>query len=373
LTLAGIAAVIALASGGPEPRAKWGYTAATLAFLLSTAQAAPLAALIPRLVKGFWATPLHRAADLFGLTGLVTAPLFIVLLFQLPDWTGRESMWSGWPRAPQLWDIVAVVVLALAGLALVYVICLPDVGPRRPRAGWRGGERQWTVLTSGLVLVAGFYAMLLVFVHLLLTADLSMSLVPKWQSPEIPPFHVIAAIQAGIATVLLVAGALRRFGRLGHYLDLDPFWGSAKLLLALAMLFFYFFWSEFLVDWYGRTDKELNHLEVLMFGPYVIPFAGSLLLQFFLPFALLIWNRVRVSITGPIVASALILAGNYLLQVWLFVPAWAVAGPVTEDLAAIPAPRWPGPLDALVLAGGPAAAGLLVLLAMRFVPPIAIW
>src|SRR5207247_5981814 len=122
------------------------------------------------------------------------------------------------------------------------------------------------------------------------------------------------------------------------------------------------FWSEFLVDWYGRKPEEQTLLALLEFGPYVGAFAASLLLQFVLPFVLLIWNRIRVSIGGPVVAATCAVAGNFLLQVWLFVPAWAVAEP-----------RWPDAADALIMIGWPAAEILAVLLALRVAPPISTW
>src|SRR5439155_11350427 len=85
------------------------------------------------------------------------------------------------------------------------------------------------------------------------------------------------------------------------------------------------------------------------------------------------WNPIRVSINGPVLVSALVVAGNFLLQVWLFVPAWNVAGPVRAELERIPPPHLPGVLDALIIAGWPSAAVLLVLLALRVAPPIAVW
>src|SRR5688500_13250230 len=71
LAAGAVVALGLLAAGGPEPRARWGYTAATLAFLLSAAQAAPILALVSRLGRGHWGIPLRRAAELFAVAGLV--------------------------------------------------------------------------------------------------------------------------------------------------------------------------------------------------------------------------------------------------------------------------------------------------------------
>src|SRR6188508_398234 len=113
LAVGGIIALALLAAGGPEPRVRWAYPAAMLSFILSSAQAAPILALATRLTRGYWSVPLRRLAELGAVAGLVTAPLFILLLVQLPDWHHRPSIWQDWPGAPQLWDSIAIVLLAV--------------------------------------------------------------------------------------------------------------------------------------------------------------------------------------------------------------------------------------------------------------------
>src|SRR5579862_2643166 len=71
LALAGLIALILLVLSGPEPRAKWGYAATILAVLLGAGQGGPIIVFISRFAKGFWAVPIRRAGELFGVTGLV--------------------------------------------------------------------------------------------------------------------------------------------------------------------------------------------------------------------------------------------------------------------------------------------------------------
>jgi hypothetical protein len=389
LAAAGVFGLASLVAGGPEPRAKWGYPAAVLAFLLSTAHAAPILALMTRLAKGFWGIPLRRVAELFAVAGLVTTPVFILLLFQLPDWRGRPSIWFDWPGGPHVWDSLAIILFSLLGLALLYLSSLPDLaaaGDARMAArhgarplgarlalGWTGSVRQWQVLSGGVVVLGAFYLMLYAFVHLLLVSDLAISLVPGWHSSIIPPYHGISGLQAGVAATLLMLAGLRRFRGLRRYIGLDPFWGGAKLMLALSLLFFYFTWIELLTLWYGRTPDEQQVLGLMMFGPYLWLFVVSFGLNFVLTFVLLIWNPIRVSIKGPTCVAALVLIGNFVDRIRIYVAAWSVAGPAGEHLEHLPPTQYPGLVDVLVLLGMPAAVGLLYLLALRLVPPISLW
>ncbi len=375
LAIVGLAALIAKVMGGPLPYTKWGYPAATLAFLASTAQAMPMLAFASRLARGYWAVPLRRIAELGALSGLVTTPLFILLLFQLPDFYGRPSIWFDWPGSPQLWDSIMMALLTFTGLAIVYFSSRPDRSllSGRTDPAWFGTGRQWDVLSVGLVVLGAFYLMVYVFVHLFIVSDLAISLVPGWHSAVFPPYHAISGLQGGLATTLLVGGALRRFGGLDRYIGLPAFWGASKLLLGLSLLFFYLTWSEFITYWYGRTPEERFLLDLFMFGPYLALFILSLCMNFVFPLLLLIWNPIRVSIRGPIFVAAIIFLGNLIDRIRIYVASWSVAGPVGPHYEFAPPAYLPEVGDILVLVGGVSAVAFIYLLALRMIPPISLW
>ena len=366
LTLVGAIGVLGVVAQGPEPRARWGYLAATLSFLLSAAQLAPAVALASRLGRGFWGAPLRRMADLLALTGLVSAPLTILLLMQLPDWLGRPSIWSDWPGAPRVWDVVAAIGLALTGLALAWLTTLPDRHPR----GFVGGMRQWQVVTSGLVVLGAFYTMLAVFVHLLLASDLVLSLVPGWHSAVMPAYHVVSGFEAAVALVFLAALVAPR-----PRLRPATIAATAKLLLALALLWFYLQWCELLTDWYGRTPDEQGVLALFMFGPGGGLFAVAVVCEFLAPVLMLIWERARTSAAMTALVAIFVLMGSYVDRIRLYVGAWSVATQRPEEhlpdtLAALPVPTLP---EVAACVGALALVGLLMLIAVSRVSPVADW
>jgi Ni/Fe-hydrogenase subunit HybB-like protein len=384
LGVVGLAGLAMLASGPAEPRARWGYAAAVFAFLFSTFQAAPALAFMTRLAKGFWGIGLRRAAEIGALAGLVTTPLFIVIANQLPVWHGRNSIWFDWPGAPQLWDAIAVITLTVAGLGLLYLTAIPDFAAssqlrggsfaRALSLGWSGTQRQWKVLSAGAVVLGAFYLMMYVIVTVFIVSDLAMSLVPGWGSSVMPPYFGVSSLQAGLALTLLIAGGLRRFGGMRPYIRLDAFWGAAKPLLAMSLLFFYFTWSEIIIPWYGRTPKEQAILELLMFGPYLPLFIISVLCNFVLPFFLLIWNPIRVSIGGPILVAAIIVFGNFIDRIRIFVASWSVAGPPgIHQIEHVPPPYPPGIPEVLIMVGAVAAVGAVYLLALKLIPGVSVW
>jgi hypothetical protein len=359
--LAGLVALALLARGGPEPRGRWGPVAAALALLLSTGQAAPVLAFATRLARGHWAAPLRRAAELGAVAGVVSAPVGLVLLAQLPDFRGRPSIWLDWPGAPGLWDGLAFVLLALVGLALAWAAALPDLAAARDRGArlagrlaldWRGTTRQWRALARGLTALGGLYLMLFVFVHLLVSSDLAMSLVGGWHSPNIPPYHAVSALEGGVATAVLALWLLRGG-------PVDAFHAAGKLLLALALLCFYFNWAEFLTYWYGRTPDEQRLLRLLMLRPaFAAAFVGCVAL----PLLILLWNRWRASVGGVTLAAAGVLVGLLADRLRIYGPAWSEVGAAGSS-----------PLAWGALVGLAAGAACLYLLLLRVVPGVSAW
>lgn len=365
LSALGVYALAQIASSGSQ--ADWGYVAAAEAFVLSSLAAAPPLAFASRLGRGVWGVSARRLADLCALSALVILPMDVLLVRHLPDWHGRPGIWLDWPAAPGVWHTLGPALLVAAGLALLGCTSLPDTR-------WRvGSPQQWYVVALAAKALGALYLMALVFVHLLVTSDLGMSLVPGWQSANFPAYHAVSALEGGVATTVVGLAVLRGPGGLGERVPRTVFHACAKLLLALALLWFYFSWAEFLTYWYGRTPAEQDLIALLMFGSSRVLYVGAALGTFVLPVALLIWNPIRASVRGATVAAALILVGTLLDRVRVYASAWTVAGPVSERMAVVPPLVPPSLPDVLILLGAPAVSVLLVSLAARVIPPLSGW
>ena len=65
LLILGIVGFVLRLMDGVNSTSIWGYHAALFAFILTTAQAAPMVAIATRLAKGHWNRPITRASELF--------------------------------------------------------------------------------------------------------------------------------------------------------------------------------------------------------------------------------------------------------------------------------------------------------------------
>jgi molybdopterin-containing oxidoreductase family membrane subunit len=224
------------------------------------------------------------------------------------------------------------------------------------------------VLTRGIIALGSLYAMIVVFVHLLVVSDLAVSLVPGWHSAVIAPYHVSSGFLAAIATAVLMLGAT-------HQLDARIARSCAKLLLALALLWFYFVWCELLTNWYGRTPDEQSVLSLFMFGPGAGLFAVAALCEFAVPLVVLVWNGARSSPTVVTVVALVVVLGSYADRVRLFVPAWTVIAPPAAQHLPDHLPSLPLPDLAVASAciGMLALTTLVIASAVRRVSPVSDW
>ena len=397
LFVLGIIGFVIRLQDGVSNTAVWGYHAALFAFLLTTAQAAPIVAIAPRIAMGHWRRPISRAAELFTVVGLFNLLLFIPLLWVLPSLDdGRRSLWfigsnSVSAYSPHIWATVSLVFLVVCGLALLWLSGLPDLAAirdsstgRRRRVfarlafGWRGTSRQWHMLYHRMGILGAFYFIALVTVHFFISVDFAMALVPGWIDALFPATHAVNSLQAATATVLVTMLILRRFGGYEDYIGLDQFWGLGKLLFALSLLWFWFWFSSFNVLWYGAKPNEQAALQLLMFGPYLPVFIAVFILNFVTPLFAMIWNPLRKSIWGPTLIATGVLIGTLLDRIRIYVAVYSVPGigdPEVDKhaLNTIPDAVLPQVADVLIWVGAIAGSVLVYLLATRVFPPINVW
>ena len=162
---------------------------------------------------------------------------------------------------------------------------------------------------------------------------------------------------------------------LEKYVHLDAFWSLGRLLFALTLLWVYFFYSSFIVFWYGRSETDIATLELLIKGPMLYAFVAGITLIWFVPWWILIWNRVRRSVNGMAFGASIILVGLLLDRMRIFVPAWSVPPEQIHEkwLHTIPDTIFPDVFDVLIMVGLISLATLAVMLMTRVIPALSVW
>lgn len=384
----GLLGIMIRISGGFDDHSEWGYTAATLAFLVTIFAAAPIVSIGQRYIKSNWRRPITRISEIYGITGILALLLLIPLLKSLPPLEGRNNIWFDWPTfAPMGWSLIIFGSLALTGLVLLWAVALPDLAAARDHLppstrrrlintlslGWTGYLRQWRVHRWGLLTIGAIYLMLFMLVQTLISSDLSAGLLPGYKDAIFPAFQTLQGLQGSVAIVLITMFIVRNAGGYQRYIGVDQFWALSKPLLAFSLLWFYFWWSTFITLWYGRMPGEQELLKFLMFKTYLVPFLFAFFLNFLIPLLALMWNPVRKSILGPTLVAVGILIGSMFNQVRMYVSAFSVEDPTTHILEALPSVQLPDVADILIMVGAVAAPALLFMLVTKIIPVISIW
>lgn len=384
--IVGIIGLIALVVGpllhGYANRQAWTYVGVAFLYLMSTAAAAPCVSTALRVARSHWRRPINRASEIWAITLIIPLVLFLLLLGTLPGTKYRLSIWFGWPLSPWLWDGLLVLGTVICGYLFLWYSSIPDLAIVRDQRdgaargwiarlalGWRGSHREWRTFEKFVNNIGVLYVFFYVATMTVLASDFIIAMIPGYFTAIFPAYFTITSFEAGIALTIVTMAALRRWGGAEDFIGLEQFWALGKLQLAFGLLWFYFWWSEFIIFWYGRTEREINVLNYLVAQVYRWPFILTFVLCFLAPLLLLMWNPIRRSIKGPTVVAILVLIGNLIDRIRLVSAGFSVPNITERELhTPLPAMYFPNVIDLLILLGAVAGALALVLLALRALP-----
>jgi hypothetical protein len=375
--LVGAAAFAAALAGGATVRA-WQAFHVNFLFWRGLAFAGVVISAILRLTESRWGWTVRRLGECSA------ALLPLVLLLQLgivAGWGTLGPELGDVARAKQLWlapsslllrDGVALLLLVALALAYVYFSLRPDLGAAKeagkaagPLAdrltrGWRGAAAE----AARARRITGVLAPLLVLGYCLgftlFGIDQVMGLDPTWTSTLFGAYFFITSLYLGWAALAAAAALvrLRGFRELGPAMDDDVLHSLGKLLFAFCFLALDFFWSQFLVIWYGNLPEETPFvLRRVREQPWADVAFTVLLFCFLVPFVALLFKRIKRDPRTLLIVSLLVAGAMWLERFLLVVPSvWQGGG--------LPL----GFLELGVTAGFCGAAGLCYLWLLRRVP-----
>jgi hypothetical protein len=126
-----------------------------------------------------------------------------------------------------------------------------------------------------------------------MSVDWVMSLDPHWYSTI---FGVLMLGGQGLSTLaftIMVLAALVRFPPMSAVADADKFHDLSKLMFAFVMLWAYFSVSQLIIIWSANLPEEVPFYLERLHGHWAPISIALLLLQFVLPFMLLLSRRLK--------------------------------------------------------------------------------
>ena len=276
LVLAGLVALGALsfvvALAGRSGTHAWAVFLVNLLFWSGLSAAGPAIAGIFELTEARWAGRLRRIATTTVAFMPVSFVLFLLLMVGLRTlypWVAvpipKKAAWLNVPF------FVLRTIVGVGALYWVSVRFAKAVHASRAGASEEPGRAERARLAVWLLF-------LFVIVGSLLGYDLVMSLDPHWFSGLLGGYVVVGMIYSGFAFLVLLTG-LHSFGRPGWVMPPKEMQDLAKLVFATSVLWMYFFWSQYLVIWYGNVPIETRFVLARFF---VDPWRSLSLVAFFI-------------------------------------------------------------------------------------------
>jgi hypothetical protein len=257
----------------------WAVFLANLLFWSGLSAAGPAIAGMLELTEARWAARLRRIATTTVAFMPVSFVLFLLLLVGLralyPWVTEPIAQKAAWLNVP---FFVLRTVVGVGALYWVSVRFAKAVHGSPAGAAEEPGRAQRARLAVWLLL-------LFVTVGSLLGYDLVMSLDAHWFSGLLGGYVVVGMLYSGFAFLVVLTG-LYSFGRPGWALPPKEMQDLAKLVFATCIVWMYFFWSQYLVIWYGNIPVETRYVLQRFFeDPWRILAIGAFIIGWLIPFS----------------------------------------------------------------------------------------
>jgi Ni/Fe-hydrogenase subunit HybB-like protein len=231
-----------------EPATTWGIYLVNLLFWSSLAITGPAVAGMIQVTEGRWSPGMKQLA----LTTAGFLPISFVLFLVL--FAGRAVLYpwvntpvpvkAAWLNVPFMSLRIGVGVLVLYAVAMAFIRAVIAEG--RGADGAPAAARRNRLATILL--------MLYVVVLSLWGFDLIMSLDPYWYSGLFGGYYVVTSLYTGFGLVTFLA--IRETARGRVNLAPKAIQDVAKLTFAMCIMWMYFFFSQYLVIWYGNVPIE---------------------------------------------------------------------------------------------------------------------
>ncbi len=363
---------------GMQQPVTWGFYIVNFVFFIGISHAGTLISAILRLSKAEWRRPITRMAEV--ITGIV---LMIGALHPIID-LGRPDrllhiFYNGRLQSPLLWDVTSITAYFIASTVYLYVPMIPDIARMRDRGvrpqwlyrvlawGWIGTPEQERVLNRAINILMIMVIPIAVSVHTVISFIFAMTLQPGWHSTIFGPYFVVGAIHSGIAGLFLVMIVFRRVYHLENYIKQIHLYQLSRLMLAMAVLWFYFTFAEYLTGFYGREPVEFSIIMYKFTGRYMWPFWLMIVTNALVPVVILASKRF-CTVRGISIASICVLLGMWLERLNIVAP--TLENPAVPFPAHYYFPTW---VEWGVFAWGIGVFCLGFLVFAKFFPLISIW
>ncbi|HEY9164215.1 MAG TPA: hypothetical protein VIN57_06360 [Magnetovibrio sp.] len=148
--------------------------------------------------------------------------------------------------------------------------------------------------------------------------DFEMTLQPGWHSASYGAYQFQSAFHGFLGFFAMMLYFLDRSGRLTRPFEPKIFNYMAQFMLAMSILWVYFYFTQYLVMWYGRLPHDMERYWRMIDEGYLLIGILFLVLKFIVPFLVFLFKRNRHSPTTIMAVGFCIILGTWIERyVWV--------------------------------------------------------
>lgn len=367
---------------GMRDRISWGIYIALFVFFIGVSMAGTMVSAVLRITGAGWRTPVTRVAELITVAALVVAGLFILFDMGRPDRLINLVIYGRW-RSPVTWDVYGITTYLMGSLIYLYLALIPDLAICRDKlgqkagkfrallydflaVGWVGSETQRRRLGVAMGVMMIVIIPIAVSMHTVTSLLFANTLRESWNSTMFPAFFVSGALYSGTATIIALVAILRRSLHLEEYLTIKHFRYLGYILATTGAMVVFFNLSEYTVTGYQLTEESAFHFDQILQGAIAPIYWAYIIVGVIIPILIIIIPITR-NIVGITAAAGMVIVGMFLERYVIVVAGFRL--PLQPYEAPSYAPTW---IEWSVSAGGAALFVLIIVLALKLLPSIAI-
>jgi Ni/Fe-hydrogenase subunit HybB-like protein len=300
--------------------------------------------------------------------------------YWIVPYPNQRGLWPNY-HSPFLWDEMAIATYLVGSTLYLFLPLIPDLAMARDHLtgwrhkvyralalGWSGTERQWHTLHTAIKIFSIAIIPVMFSVHTIVSWDLAMTKALGWRSSIFAPYFIVGAVFSGLSAAITVLIIARSSMKLQYFIRREHLDGLAKLVLVFSFVWTYFFFADFLTEWYGGDAAGHTITQIQTQGEMAPFWYTMLFFNIVVPW-LTLWNkRVRQSTKALLVVTLGINVGMYLERYII------VTGFLRRNHMPFSWGDYSPSIVELSIAGGALATFLLLYAVLsRLVPLIPVW
>jgi Ni/Fe-hydrogenase subunit HybB-like protein len=312
----------------------WGIYISNFVFFVAISLVGSLITAVFRLADVHWSTPLTRIAEIIAVSAIVFASLIIVVDMGRPDRFYNLFIY-GRLQSPIMWDVIVIGTYFFISLLLLYFPLLPDIKflltakdsatkkwnglYRAIGSFWKDKPEQVTISQRAINMLCITIIPVAFSIHTVTSWLFATTYRPGWDSTNFGAYFISGAFLVGSGAVLVAMYVFRSSYHLEKYITPDHFDKMSKIVVLLALLYFYFNVNEYLVPAFKMKKPEEAHLMELFSGEFAPLFWFAIMVGMILPIIILLFKKGRKPLPA-FIAGVMVVIGAWFKRYLIVTP-----------------------------------------------------